>query len=98
METASAGLNSVVTILPAPALRAAVSPSRVRRVFGSVLGLAAFLALGCASNPPAAPEIQAAPAAASPGPDVKPALPDLEPGVPVERDLPAGGRDEVPME
>ncbi len=98
METASAGLNSVVTILPAPALRAAVSPSRARRAFGSVLGLVASLVLGCASNPPAVPKIQAAPAAAKPPLPVEAAVPTLKLGIAVERDLAPGGRDEFLLE
>ena len=88
MDADSAGQNSVVTILPAPALRSAVSPSRVRRVFGFVMSMAAALVTGCASNPPVIPKV--------PAPAV--AAPLLAPGVAVERDLPAGGRDEVPLE
>jgi CHAT domain-containing protein/Tfp pilus assembly protein PilF len=88
METTSAGLNSVVTILPAPALRSAVSPSRARRVLGFVVSMAAALVTGCASSPPAAPKAQAAPAAA----------PLLKTGVAVERDLPPGGRDELQLD
>jgi CHAT domain-containing protein/Tfp pilus assembly protein PilF len=67
-------------------------------VFGSVLGLAAALVLGCASSPPAAPESQAAPAAASLAPAVNTAVPLLRPGVAVERDLPPGGRDELQLD
>jgi CHAT domain-containing protein/tetratricopeptide (TPR) repeat protein len=93
MEAASAGPNSVVTILPASARRSAVSflPS-----------LAVALALGCVSNPPpVVPKAQVAPMAvaiASPAPAAKPMVPALESGVAVERDLPAGGRDELPLQ
>jgi CHAT domain-containing protein/Flp pilus assembly protein TadD len=77
-----------VTILPDPAPSTAPSPMPDRARSAALL-LAAFL-LGCVSNP--------ASVAVPPAPPVaKTEAPVLRPGVAVQRDLPAGGRDEIPF-
>jgi CHAT domain-containing protein/Tfp pilus assembly protein PilF len=82
-----------LTILPPPPLRSVLSP---RRVVNCVLGLAAALATGCVSSRPAV--LSAAPPIASPAPTAKAEGPLLRPGVAVDRDLPLGGDDEIPLD
>jgi CHAT domain-containing protein/tetratricopeptide (TPR) repeat protein len=84
-----------LTILPPPPLRSVLSP---RRVIHCVWGLAAALASGCVSSPPAAPVPLTAPAIASPAPATKVKDLILRPGVAVDRDLLQGGRDEIPLD
>jgi len=61
-------------------------------------GLVTALALGCAAGPQPASAPPAAPVAASPGPAVKVEPRPLSPGVPLVRELPPGGRDEIPLD
>ncbi|PYQ62265.1 MAG: hypothetical protein DMF53_13355 [Acidobacteria bacterium] len=85
-------------ILPFPSLRTAALASILRRALGCMPGLVTALALGCAAGPQPASAPPAAPVAASPGPAVKVEPRPLSPGVPLVRELPPGGRDEIPLD
>ncbi len=86
-----------MTILSVPAPHSVVSSVIAGRAPGFLLLVLATLALSCTSTLPP-PVSRVGPAAASAGPAVKTEAPILKVGIPSERSLTPGGRDEVPLE
>lgn len=84
-------------LLPAPAIRSFLPRSIPTRIFGSLLGMVAASALGCAASPPAGSVPRIAHAIATLVPAAKPD-PVLKSGIAVDRDLSPDGRDEIPLD